>query len=106
MNRIFNNTVPLNCENLPSLTTYSDHLLPIKGKVDIRVRLANNHPGILTTIYVVDDMQNVPALLLGTDFIKAGMGMIAYSGSFDDPFPEVIFHYPTEFRCSVYHESP
>jgi hypothetical protein len=104
--KIFKNTTHLSCDNLPSITTYSDHTLPIKGKINTLIKLSRNHAGIPVMIYIVEDIQNVPAFLLGTDFLKAGLGMIAYSGSVEDPYPEVIFSYPTEFRVSVYHESP
>ena len=64
-----------------------------------------NHPGIHATIFVIDDIKNVPSLLLGNDLLKTGLGVIVYSGPVHNPQPEVMFNYPEPYNCTVFYEA-
>ena len=101
--RIYKNSAKLLKSDITHITTFCDTALPIKGKIYGLICLAKNHPGIRIPIYIVQDIPNVPAFLLGNNLLKAGLGLIAYSGSIIDPQPEVIFNHPIYYECSVYY---
>jgi len=104
--KIFKNKIPDLIKEFSPILSFSDTVLPILGKFLCHVKLGWDHPGFSTNLYIVKDIPNVPIFLLGTDFLKTGLGLVAYSGSPTDPYPEVIFYHPEEYRCEVYHESP
>ena len=52
---------------IPFITTFSDTQIKILGKIHIFMKLSRRHPGILATIYIVQDIPNVPVLLYGDD---------------------------------------
>ena len=104
--RIYKNSIRLLTSDIINITTFCDTSLPVKGKFYGLICLGKNHPGIRIPIYVVQDIPNVPSFLLGNDLLKAGLGLIAYSGSVIDPQPEVIFNHPRYFKCPVYYDSP
>ena len=104
--KLFKNTTILDISDIKHVTTFSNHSILVRGKLDYKIKLHKHHPGIPTTIYVIDDITNVPSLLLGNDLLKAGLGLIAYSGSVHNPQPEVIFNYPETYNCTVFYEAP
>ena len=57
-------------------------------------------------MYIVKHIENVPAFLLGNNFLKRGLGLIAYTGCINDRRPEVIFYYPINIVCPVFYEPP
>jgi len=91
--------------DIPHITTFSDNRVPILGKLHTFVQLSLFQPGLLVTIYVVQDIPNVPVFLIGNDVFKAGLVTLAYTGDLKNPYPEIIFKNPTEFQCPVYYES-
>ena len=99
--KLFKNMSILGISDIKHVTTFSNHSILVRGKIDYNIKLHKNHPGIHTTIYVIDDIKNVPSLLLGNDLLKAGLGLIAYSGSIHNPQPEVMFNYPETYNCTV-----
>ena len=104
--KLFKNMSILGISDIKHVTTFSNHSILVRGKIDYNIKLHKNHPGIHTTIYVIDDIKNVPSLLLGNDLLKAGLGLIAYSGSIHNPQPEVMFNYPETYNCTVFYEAP
>ena len=104
--KIFNNKNSLIRSNIRNIATFSNHILPVQGKINVKIKLSREHPGIPLSIYIINDVPGVPSFLLGNDFLKAGLGLIAYTGPIEDPYPEVIFKHPVEHKCSVYYESP
>ena len=104
--KIFKNMNILGISDIKHVTTFSNHSILVRGQLNYRIKLYPNHPGIHATIYVIDDIQNVPSLLLGNDLLKAGLGLIAYSGSVQNPQPEVMFNYPVPHNCRVFYEAP
>jgi len=104
--RLFKHKLNLDESKIPQITTFSNHNIPVLGKIQCLIKLSLDHPGIQTNIYVIGDIANVPTFLLGNDFLKRGMGLIAYTGCLEDPTPEVIFNYPIEHICTVYYEYP
>ena len=104
--KIFNNQNSLIRSNIRNIATFSNHILPVQGKINVKIKLSREHPGIPLSIYIINDVPGVPSFLLGNDFLKAGLGLIAYTGPIEDPYPEVIFKHPVEHKCSVYYESP
>jgi len=104
--RIFKGRTDLFKSDISNITTFSDTVVPVIGKLNCLIQLSPSHPGINLPIYVIPDIPNVPVFLLGNDMLKAGLGMIAYSGDINDPSPEILFKYPVEHKCTVYNESP
>ncbi|MEG2013588.1 MAG: hypothetical protein RR063_10370 [Anaerovoracaceae bacterium] len=104
--RIFKNRSHIKKGDIQHITTYCDNTVPVLGVIHARVQLSQKHPGIKLCIYIVQDIPNVPAFLLGNDMLKAGLGMIAYTGEVKNPYPEVIFSIPTVYKCSVFYETP
>ena len=91
--------------DIPHITTFSDNRVPILGKLHTFLKLSQFHPGLLVTIYIVQDIPNVPVFLIGNDVFKAGLVTLAYTGDLNNPYPEIIFKNPIEFQCQVYYES-
>jgi len=104
--RIFKHRFNLDESKIPQITTFSNHNIPVLGKIQCLIKLERDHPGIQTNIYVIGDIANVPTFLLGNDFLKRGLGLIAYTGCVDNPTPEIIFNYPNKHICTVYYEYP
>jgi hypothetical protein len=92
--------------DIPYITTFSDNSVPVQGRLSVPLKLSKFHSGINVPIYVINDIPNVPSFLLGNDLLYLGLGSISYTGSLDDPLPEVVFKYPTVFHCETYFESP
>ena len=90
---------------IPFITTFSDTQIKILGKIHIFMKLSRRHPGILTTIYIVQDIPNVPVLLIGNDVFKSGLVSLSYTGNLEEPYPEIIFNNPERFVCSVFYDS-
>ena len=90
---------------IPFITTFSDTQIKILGKIHIFMKLSYRHPGILTTIYIVQDIPNVPVLLIGNDVFKSGLVSLSYTGNLEEPYPEIIFNNPEKFVCSVFYDS-
>jgi len=89
-----------------NIYSFSDHVIPVKGRVNWVVRLSPKHPGITLDIYIIPSNHNVPELLLGKDLLEAGLGTLGFRGEIQDPYPIVEFTYPTFFKCTTYHSSP
>ena len=103
--KIFKNTNILGTSDIKHVTTFSNHNILVRGKINHRIKLYPNHPGIHATIFVIDDIKNVPSLLLGNDLLKTGLGVIVYSGPVHNPQPEVMFNYPEPYNCTVFYEA-
>jgi hypothetical protein len=96
----------LNDSQVSAVSSYSAHDVSIKGEIKCFVKLSPHHPGFEITIYVVPDNKESPALLLGNDFLKKGMGHISYIGDVRSPTPKVVFNHPIEYECKVHYTTP
>jgi len=92
--------------SINNIYSFSDHAIPVKGRVNWVVRLSPKHAGITLDIYIIPSNHNVPELLLGKDLLEAGLGTLGFRGEVQDPYPIVEFTYPTFFKCTTYHSSP
>ena len=90
---------------IPFVTTFSDTQIKIVGKMHIFMKLSYRHPGLLITVYIVQDIPNVPVLLIGNDVFKSGLVSLSYTGNLEEPYPEIIFNNPEKFVCPVFYES-
>ena len=104
--RIFHNRDrKLTKSDIPFLTTFSDTHVKIIGKLHTFMKLSVCHPGLLITVYIIQDIPNVPVFLIGNDVFKLGLVTLSYTGDLQDPYPEIIFNNPEKFICPVYYDS-
>ncbi len=103
---IFHTNLGLHESDISHITTFCDNNIPILGIKNVFVCLKRDTPGIKLKMYIINDIPNVPTLLLGNDLLKTGLGTIAYTGAINDPIPEVRFLFPVEINCTVYYEVP
>ena len=104
--KIFGKFPRLEKSDISSLASYSNHVIKIQGMINCLIKLNSVHIGILTKVYVIMDVKNGTPLLLGKDFLKNGMGCIAYTGDINKPDPEIIFQHPVQVHCKVFYVSP
>ena len=104
--RIYAKNRTLKNSDVSHITTFCDSTVPVLGRITVPICLSKTHPGIPMSIYIIKDIPNVPKFLIGNDMLKAGLGLLAYTGDIDHPYPEVIFQYPVHFKCTVFYESP
>ena len=104
--KIFKNTPLFEKGTVDQITTFSGHNIPVKGEASLFIKINPRDRGIFITVRIIDDIPEVPTLLLGNDFLKAGLGIIQYTGNVLDPIPEVAFTHPEYVICTVYYESP
>ena len=104
--RIFHKDRTLKDSDVSHITTFSDSTVPVLGRINVPICLSKTHSGIPMSIYIIKDIPNVPKFLIGNDMLKAGLGLLAYTGDINQPYPEVIFQYPMHFKCKVFYESP
>ena len=104
--KIFANKNQLQASDIPFITTFSSNSVSVQGKLTTPLKLSRHHAGITISIYVINDIPNVPSSLLGNDLLTTGMGSISYTGPIGDPKPEVVFNHPVKYYCTTYYESP
>jgi len=104
--KVFGRLSKLESSDICNITSFSSHTINVLGKMNYRIKLNPTHLGIPVEIYIVPDIPNVPSCLLGNNLLKSGLGLIAYSGSLESPWPEVLFKYPEVYNCKVYYETP
>jgi len=104
--RIFKSkTSKLYKSDIPFITTFSDTHVRIIGKLHTFMKLSVDHPGLLITVYVIQDIPNVPVFLIGNDVFKLGLVTLSYTGDLQEPYPEIIFNNPEKCICPVYYDS-
>jgi hypothetical protein len=86
--------------------SFSNNDIQIQGGFQCLVKLAPNHPGIPILVHVIPNIPNTPPLLLGNDFLKAGLATIGYEGSVKNPTAFVNFKHPIEFKGQIIYEKP
>jgi hypothetical protein len=72
--------------------SFSNDDIQIQGGFQCLIKLAPNHPGIPILVHVIPNIPNTPPLLLGNDFLKAGLATIGYEGSVSNPTAFVNFN--------------
>ena len=92
--------LPTDIENIYS---FSNHTIPILGRKAWKVCLSHNHPGFKMNVYVIPANPNVPELLLGKDFLEAGLADLKFQGNPSNSYPTLSFKFPTIFHSTVYH---
>jgi hypothetical protein len=93
----------LNKPLISSLTSFSGNTIYVIGQFQCLLKLHASHPGISITIHVIDDIPNIPTLLLGNNLLQEGLGTIGYTG--DAPpnhIPHVTFNRPNTYSPTVY----
>ena len=91
---------PSDIENIYS---FSNHVIPITGKLRVRLCLSHNHPGFTLTVYIIPTNVKVPELLLGKDFLEAGLADLGFKGDPSNTIPTLSFKFPTYFQSTIYH---
>ena len=89
--------------DIEKIYSFSDHAISVKGRKFWRVCLSLYHPGFNIYIYVVPTNPNVPELLLGKDFLGAGLADLNFQGQPGNAYPTLSFKHPTLFHSTVYH---
>ena len=90
--------------SIPYITTFSDTDIKVQGKINVLMKPDKFKPGISVDIYIVQDIPNVPVFLVGNDVFRTGLVTLSYTGSTQDPYPEVIFNQPKKHICTVYYD--
>ncbi len=93
----------LNKPLISSLTSFSGNTIYVIGQFQCLLKLHASHTGISITIHVIDDIPNIPTLLLGNNLLQEGLGTIGYTG--DAPpnhIPHVTFNRPNTYSPTVY----
>ena len=91
--------------DIPHITTFSDTDIKVQGKIYTLLKPDRNKPGIYINIYIVQDIPNVPAFLVGNDVFRIGLITLSYTGNSQNPYPEVIFKQPVYHICKVFYDS-
>ena len=63
--KLFKNMNILGISDIKYVTTFSNHSILVRGKIDYKIKLHKNHPGIHTTIYVIDDIKKCTISIIG-----------------------------------------
>jgi hypothetical protein len=59
--------------DIENISSFSNHVVPITGQINFRICLSHNHPGLNLYVYVIPSNAHIPELLLGKDFLEAGL---------------------------------
>ena len=97
-----NGTDKLQTSDIENIYSFSNHVIPITGRINFRICLSHNHPGFNLHVYVIPSNAHIPELLLGKDFLEAGLADLGFKGDPDNAVPTLSFKYPTVFHSTVY----
>jgi hypothetical protein len=86
--------------------SFSNNDIQVLGGFQCLIKLADNHPGISILVHVIPNIPNTPPLLLGNNFLKAGLGYIGYRGTVANPIATITFKHPIDFSGQVIYEKP
>ncbi len=106
----------LTSAEIKSITTFSGNSIPILGVVKVLLKLNKDHKGISIHVHVIQDIQNIPKILLGNNLLQEGVATLGYTGrqpphhiptvKFTQPeicYPNVFFKTREEtFQCKVH----
>jgi len=89
------------------LTTFSGNSIEVLGQFSCLLKLHPTHPGISIKVQVINDIPNIPKLLLGNNLLQQGLGTIGYVGnSPPNHIPQVTFTRPEIYSPTVYFKNP
>ena len=88
--------------DIENIYSFSNHVIPITGKMSFRICLSHNHPGFSLNVYIIPSNAHIPELLLGKDFLEAGLADLGFQGEPNNAVPTLKFKYPTTFHSTVY----
>ena len=92
--------------NLGSLKSFSGTSITIRGRMDCEVKIQRHSQGFRITLYIVEDIPNVPTFLFGNDSLRTGKSILSYAGVTPDPLPELTFCNPVTVKATVYYVAP
>ena len=87
-----------------TITTFSGNSIPVIGKVNCLIKFNMTHQGITVVVFIINDIANIPTVLLGNSLLQAGVATLGYTGT-PPPEPTVIFTYPEVVVPTVYFET-
>jgi len=71
------------------ITSFSGNQIPVLSMIKCLVKLHQGHQGISVEFHIINDIPNVPTVLLGNTLLMAGVAILGYQGR---PPP---YHEPT-----------
>ena len=92
--------------NLGSLKSFSGTSINIRGRMDCEVKIQKNTQGFKITLYIVENIPNVPTFLFGNDSLRTGKSILSYAGTTPDALPELTFSNPYTVKATVYYVAP
>ena len=85
------------------LTSYSNNTIRILRGVTLKCKFRQNGQHMDIKFYVINDIDDVPPLLLGADFMRTVLMNVAFTGSHNKPMPEVKIHVPETLRLNTFY---
>jgi len=92
--------------SITSVTSFSNHPIPILSEWEVDTRLSRKHPPLLFTIYVIPDIPGSPPLLIGEDFLLKTKASLTYVGDEDNTWPEITINFPIKAKMKIIYEKP
>jgi hypothetical protein len=89
--------------NEPGLTSFSTHTISIKGKILLNLSFNNSGSIFSNEFYVINDLTDIPTLLLGNDFLHKFKGAVSYFTH--NNVPKVTFRNPDLVHCDLAYEN-
>jgi len=85
------------------ITSFSGNRIPVLGMIKCLIKLHQGHKGISVEIHIINDIPNVPTVLLGNTLLMAGVATLGYQGR-PPPYhePTVQFTVPEYFKPTVF----
>ena len=84
------------------LSSYTSQKIDIKFKLKVTAYFSRTSNPVKICINVIQDLEDVPHLILGSDMIRAFKGSISYQ---DAPSPSVTMYTPVKIRLDSYYKT-
>jgi hypothetical protein len=87
------------------ITSFSGNHIKVIGMINCLVKLHQGHKGISVDVHIINDIPNIPTVLLGNTLLMAGVATLGFTGR-PPPYhePTVQFTVPELFKPTVFYK--
>ena len=90
--------------SVKNLTSFSGNSIPVKGQCHVNLKFTKDFPASRFRLYIIDDIDSTPPLLLGDDLLLGYLGTVSYESSALSPYPVVSFKKPIFVETKTIYE--
>lgn len=92
-------------DNSLELTSYSNTKIILKFKIRLHISFSPFDKVLPIMLYIINDIETAPPLLLGADVMKSCLMNVAYVGSVEDPIPQIRVVKPSNAIVKTYYNT-